>query len=680
MEEWEEPLHPGSLRRRYPTSSHNATLFAHLLPQHPHSTLSSFDIPRGAGDIARTEPTPAGAGTLQDGVHRRRLRGGLQVGPCAGPGPAHTIASPLGPHQDAALPPHLPPTSRSRLASGATGRARVLPLLLGLLAAVAIAGCGSSSSADGTEADPASVVPASAPLYLGATVRPSGAQRTGALAAGQQLTGEADPYERLLGILRTPGSPALDYQKEVAPWLGPHAGLFLSSLGSAGPLLDLVQQGLGGTSQPSGLSFGAGRLDGALVMDTTDASAARSFLAMQAKRAGARPASYRGVSYEVAPDGDAFGLVGRFAVIGSEAGLRAVIDAQQGEASLTGAPGYAKLTAQAPANAIGHLYVNPTGVVSGGGQAGGLVRLLSGGRQANISLLAASGSLTLDLDTLAAPGTGSGLLSSDPQAAEALSALPGESWLAVGLAHAGTNLSGDVLALKTIGSLLGGGSQGSTGALSLGSLLTGLTGPLQILGADTAQARSDYASWMGPAGIFAAGSSILELKAAVVISSEDPARSKAAVGKLTAQLRQAGDSASAASIAGTEAAATARVGGVPLELVIAAGRGSDGKAKFVLGLGEASVQAALSPPTTLAGASSHAAAASALGEGIQPSVMADFPTLLSLLEGVGLTEDPSLVPLLPYLRAASTLAGGGRSLGGGVERFRLVLGLHQSAG
>ena len=32
MEEWEEPLHPGSLRRTYPTSSHNATLFAHLLP------------------------------------------------------------------------------------------------------------------------------------------------------------------------------------------------------------------------------------------------------------------------------------------------------------------------------------------------------------------------------------------------------------------------------------------------------------------------------------------------------------------------------------------------------------------------------------------------------------------------------------------------------------------------
>src|ERR1700728_4233206 len=33
VEEWEEPLHPGSLTRTYPTSSHNATLIAHFLPQ-----------------------------------------------------------------------------------------------------------------------------------------------------------------------------------------------------------------------------------------------------------------------------------------------------------------------------------------------------------------------------------------------------------------------------------------------------------------------------------------------------------------------------------------------------------------------------------------------------------------------------------------------------------------------
>jgi hypothetical protein len=49
--------------------------------------------------------------------------------------------------------------------------------------------------------------------------------------------------------------------------------------------------------------------------------------------------------------------------------------------------------------------------------------------------------------------------------------------------------------------------------------------------------------------------------------------------------------------------------------------------------------------------------------------------VLSLLEAAGLNEDPTVSSLLPTLRAFSTAAGGGHSLGAGVERFRLVLGL-----
>ena len=48
---------------------------------------------------------------------------------------------------------------------------------------------------------------------------------------------------------------------------------------------------------------------------------------------------------------------------------------------------------------------------------------------------------------------------------------------------------------------------------------------------------------------------------------------------------------------------------------------------------------------------------------------------LSLLEGVGLTEDPSLSKLVPFLRNVTTLAGGAHSLGGGVERVRVVTSL-----
>ena len=58
----------------------------------------------------------------------------------------------------------------------------------------------------------------------------------------------------------------------------------------------------------------------------------------------------------------------------------------------------------------------------------------------------------------------------------------------------------------------------------------------------------------------------------------------------------------------------------------------------------------------------------------------NFPTLLGLFEGVGLLEAPSISKFVPYLRAGTTLAGGGRELGNEVERFRLTFGLQPASG
>ena len=67
------------------------------------------------------------------------------------------------------------------------GSRRSSALLVLALAAVAIAGCGSSHSS-GTEADPAGVVPASTPLYASATVRPGEPLKAAARTAGQKLS------------------------------------------------------------------------------------------------------------------------------------------------------------------------------------------------------------------------------------------------------------------------------------------------------------------------------------------------------------------------------------------------------------------------------------------------------------------------------------------------------------
>jgi Protein of unknown function (DUF3352) len=563
-------------------------------------------------------------------------------------------------------------------------------LLIPALAA-AMTGCGSSHSS-GTATDPAGAIPASAPLYAGAVVRPTGTLKTAASTAGRTFTRQADPYLRLLTALQTPGSATLDFNRDVAPWLGPDAGIFLSSLNVSeesriGGLLSQLARGLlGGASAANAFPFGAHGVQGAIVLDTSDAGKARSFLESQAKRAGARAASYRGVAYQVTGDGIAFAVVDRLAVIGSEAGLHSVIDTTLGGPSLAQAAGYAKLAAVAPKETLAHLYVNPSasnGSGASGGSAGPL-GLLVGTRETNISLVPTTTSIGLDADALTSssastPASG-GLLASVSQGAQAAGELPGDSWLALGLGNVGAALGGDVQGLRGLVSLassLGGSSAEApaTGALSLNSLLEAILKPISLLGADTAEARRDFESWMGSAGIFASGTGIVNLKAGIVITSKNPSLSRAAVAKLGTLLSKSGASVQPVSIPGAQAAVSVELTGLPVTLDVVDARAANGQTKFVLGLSEASVTAALNPSSTLSSSASYSAASTVLGEGIRPSITVDFPTFLSLLEGVGLSEEPTIAKLVPYLRTLTTLAGGGNSPAAGIERLRIVLGL-----
>jgi Protein of unknown function (DUF3352) len=582
------------------------------------------------------------------------------------------------------LSPARPPCPPAPRGVDRTIRAVLVAIVLGTVIA-AVAGCGSSHTS-GTGADPARAVPASAPLYVGADVRPQGSEQAAALSAGRALTHQADPYMRLLPVLQTPGSPAPNFSRDVAPWLGPRAGIFLSSLRSSGSLLTLVQQGLLGQSSGAGAfpfgtqgaTAGAGGVQGAIVLDTRDIQKARSFLETAAARAGAHARSYRGVAYQLSGGDVAFGIVHGFAVIGSDSGMHGVIDTTLGGPSLATAAQYAALTAVAPSTSVAHLYSNAAGAASAGTSSGvaGLLRLFSRARQTNVSLVPSRSSFALDIDTVAvgAPATAT-LPTFSSEASRALRELPGESWLAVGLGDVGPQLATDVQALRGLGSLAPPPGSSSAAGLNLKSLLEGLITPLNALAENTPEAKRSFQSWMGSAGVFATGMGLLELKAAVTIDSSNPALSHAAVAKLAARLRAIGATVQPASVPGTDAAAMARLAGLPVALVIANGRSASGQTKFVIGIGESSVGAALNSSGTLASAPASSEAATTLGEGAQPSIIVQVPTLLSLLEGIGLTEDPTISGFVPYLRSVTTIAGGAHRLNAAVERFRLVIGL-----
>jgi hypothetical protein len=553
----------------------------------------------------------------------------------------------------------------------------------------ALSGCGSSAPS-GTSASPATVVPSSAPLYIDAVVQPEGNLKTDALTAGRRLTQRSNPFAGLLQLLQGPSGKAPAYESEVKPWLGPEGGVFLSSAnasgtqGGASAAQELLQQALSkalseGFSGAEAALLGSGGLpsllgqssiQGALVLDTTDVGKARSFLEAQAHSAGAHAVSYRGVNFELASDGIAEGIVHRFAVIGSEAGVKSVIDTATGGASLAHASAYAKLTSTAEAGRLANVYVDPdelTHSVKAGGSGESLLELLrgllGGTSQIYASLIPSANSVALDVDTLPS-SSGSQTAESSPSGAQILRELPGTAWLALGVGDLGKALGGGAQGLRTLAKLASGIQIGS---FSIAKVFAPLNSP-------AIDVQHDLLSWIGPTGIYVSGSNILSLQAAVVITSKNPALSRAAVAKLASAYREAGGETSPTSIPGTEAAVTVKLPQFPLALTLA-----DGQGKFVLGLGQASIQEALSPQSTLASSSLYSSAASALGQGIQPSAAIEFHTLSGIIESLGLTQAPGFSGIASALQPLSSLAAGtGESLAGGVKRARVVVGLGAS--
>jgi hypothetical protein len=334
-----------------------------------------------------------------------------------------------------------------------------------------------------------------------------------------------------------------------------------------------------------------------------------------------------------------------------------VIETEQSgaESSIVHAAGYAKLAAGAEGGALANLYLRTSGLPTLGG-------LLGNTEQAYISLLPSASTVTLDIDTIAAAATGSGLIPGE-SAARAAGGLPGNSWLAVGIGNVSSTFAGASTqsVLKSLAAL---GAQVKLGTYSL----EGVFAPLS---STSINLQSDLLSWMGSAGVFASGSGLLNLQAGIVATSTDPARARAAVGKLAQAYQQAGAEVGTTMIPNAEAAVTVRIAGFPAVVAIGAGQG-----RFAIGLGASSVQEALGPASTLSASATYQAAAGTLGHGLKPSVLIEFPTLVTLIETLGLNQTAGISAAFPTLQSLRTLtAGGGEQLGNGVTRARVVLSL-----
>jgi hypothetical protein len=536
-----------------------------------------------------------------------------------------------------------------------------------LLAAVAaLVGCGSSSGSGGT--DPAGLVPASAPLYASVTIKPSGGSSGTATVAAKKLTHLAEPYGSLAQTLLASAGGKPSFKSEISSWAGERAGMFVTSLNAKGAptsssLQSLLQGGL--SSLPSALgagSFGPQGAQGAIVIQTSDVSGARSFLQKRASEQQAQATSYKGISIDVSSSGVAEGIVKNFAVIGSESGVHAVIDTSLGGAAITTAAGYVK----PPTDAIATVYAKPealTGAIGRLGATGQGISLLSqlfaGAQTVSLTVIATANSIALQGEIHSAGGT-TPLFG--PEGAQALGELPGTSWLAAGVGDTGANLPRAFALLQSVASFGTSTVFSSFGGPSIEKLF-------KVLDSPKAKLQQDFGSWAGAGGMFVSGSGLFNLQAGLVIASKNPAASRAAVGKLAALMQSSGATVASASIPGADAAASVKLQGFPAVIFIA-----DGSGKFVLGLGQQSVEGALSPSATLSTSPSYSTATATLGGGIEPSLIVEFPTLLGFLEGIGLTQSPGVSNLVPYFKSLGTLTAGATSQGA-VQHFKVVLGL-----
>jgi hypothetical protein len=496
-----------------------------------------------------------------------------------------------------------------------TLRAALALFTISLLTLVA-SGCGSSS---GSGTDTATLAPPSSILYFEATIDPSGDQESAMRSILGDLPGSGAPENRLHALLQKAAESdkdaKVDYEKDIKPWLGEKVGAFLTGTGKA----------------PAG----------AVVFATTDEEAAKDAIA---KTAGseAQKKTYNDVEYTI-DDDTAGGVVDGFAVLGSEAGVKAAIDASKGE-SLSESDRYKKATDNVSDDRVALLFQDPGGLLrlaSGAagdelGAAAPLLGRLFGGEPIVATIRAEQQALVID-GGLAPAGSLSGLFG---ESTDVLGEAPADAWLSAGTKDFGAQLE------KLVG------------------LFGGLVGGEQALYEQVRQAtgldlQRDLFAWMGDTAFFVHGDSKDTIGGGALIESKDPAASKLALTKFAAAIERndPGTRIAPARIAGAEGYALQDASMPKPIFFIQAGE------RVALAYGEEAARSALADGEKLKDAPEFTRATGALGAQYGPALYLSLPPILNLAESFGAGDSEDYGKARPYLTILDYVVAGSASEG-----------------
>jgi hypothetical protein len=514
-------------------------------------------------------------------------------------------------------------------------RHRTPALLLACVAVPAglLAGCDGESGGGDVDVGPAAAVPESAPLYLDATVKPTGSAEADAKAALGKVLDTDDPGGKIVSLIeeeaKSEGHP-INYQQDVAPWLGDQAGVFFTDL------TDDAQKG-------------------AVVVETTNPAAS---LAFARKAAGATetnpaPQTYNGASYQIDPrDTDTvFGTVGSFLVEGDVTGFKAAADAEEGD-SLGDSDDFKDALGDLPDDRLGTFYTIPKNLIASLGpdqidQSTQALLEKSAGESLDKPV---SGALTASADSFDLDffGGDSGV---DTPESSLIGEVPAQSWLALGIGNLGE------IAKKTIDQLKDSG---------IPDFQAGLSQVEQATGSSIDQLTDA----LGDAALYVQGKTESALTGALVIQTKDPDLTGRLLNQLESLVRL-GSSGGVKPLQLSGGGTGFQINDptlAPQPVEIAQQRD-----ELVIGYGANSAEQTLAPAQTLADSSTFSSAKGQVSD-LGTDFFLDFPTVFRLAESGGAKSNPDYVQAKPYIDALGYLISGSGSKGDQTE-VKAVLGL-----
>jgi Protein of unknown function (DUF3352) len=216
----------------------------------------------------------------------------------------------------------------------------VLPAIAALAALALLAGCGGGGG-ESSSTELASVAPSNTSVYVEATLRPTGALKTDVNELVGKVAGIDNVGQYVIAKLEeaasSEGEP-VDYQKEIEPWLGEKASVFLNH-------------------------FEAGNFEGTgFAVQVTETEEAEEFVDKRLKTTNGdslESATYKGVEYEVdSGDESSIGMVGNLLVFGKDQrAFKEAVDASEGE-SLADVASYTGISSAGPDNSLADVFVD----------------------------------------------------------------------------------------------------------------------------------------------------------------------------------------------------------------------------------------------------------------------------------------------------------------------------------